>query len=84
MIRRKPPVAGEVVRLMLKDHPTPQASRRQFGIEMYASFIVQQVGEPPFANVCRVSEIGWDGVLLPEIDIYWPDWCEEYKPENGG
>ncbi len=78
-MRKNAPEAGDVVRLMLQDFPCPPGSARKFGVEMYANFIVCRVWESPFANVCTVREIARDGTLLPPIDLYWPDWCEDLE-----
>jgi hypothetical protein len=80
-MRKNAPEKGEVVRLMIEDHPTPTGSRRSMGIEMLANFIVVRVWAPPFANVCTVREIGRDGQLLPAVDLYWPDWSEDVRRE---
>jgi hypothetical protein len=80
-MRKNAPEKGEVVRLMIQDHPTPAGSRRAMGVEVCADFVVVEVWGPPFANVCAVREIGRDGQLLPAIDLYWPDWTEDVRRE---
>lgn len=80
-MRKNAPQAGEIVRLILQDQPTPAGSRRQFGVEIVAKFMVETVWEPPYANVCTVREIGLDGQLLPPVDLYWPDWSEDVRRE---